>query len=110
MGSYTYLKKKDDGDFDHINVDADGNETVFALVPAADEQYPWGRPTDDEVASENRSIRNDKLQQTDVWALSDRTPTQAQKDYRQALRDLPTHSNWPNLNPEDWPTNPEQGL
>ena len=26
--------------------------------------------------------------------------------YRQQLRDLPTHSNWPYLEPEDWPTKP----
>ena len=33
--------------------------------------------------------------------------TQAEIDYRQALRDITTHSNWPNLNPEDWPVKPE---
>lgn len=27
-------------------------------------------------------------------------------NYRQALRDLPTHSNWPNLEDGDWPTKP----
>ncbi len=27
--------------------------------------------------------------------------------YRQALRDLPKHPNWPNLQPEDWPKPPE---
>lgn len=26
--------------------------------------------------------------------------------YRQQLRDLPTHSSWPYLDPEDWPTKP----
>jgi len=26
--------------------------------------------------------------------------------YRQALRDLPTHENWPNLEDADWPTKP----
>ena len=26
--------------------------------------------------------------------------------YRQALRDITTNSNWPYLNPEDWPTKP----
>jgi len=26
--------------------------------------------------------------------------------YRQALRDITSHSNWPYLNPEDWPTEP----
>jgi len=29
---------------------------------------------------------------TDWWVLPDRTPTQAQLDYRQALRDLPSNS------------------
>jgi len=107
LASYTYLKPREDGDFDHVSVDVStGQETVFAKVLAADEQYPWGRPTDEEVAEENRNIRNDYLEQTDVWALTDRTMTQAQKDYRQALRDLPTHSNWPNLNADDWPTRP----
>lgn len=27
--------------------------------------------------------------------------------YRQALRALPQHPDWPNLKPEDWPTKPE---
>jgi len=27
--------------------------------------------------------------------------------YRQALRDLPTHTNWPGLEEADWPTKPE---
>ena len=26
--------------------------------------------------------------------------------FRQALRDLPTHSNWPDLEEDDWPTEP----
>jgi len=38
-------------------------------------------------------IERDRLiAETDWWALSDRTPTQAQLDYRQALRDLPDTS------------------
>ena len=36
-----------------------------------------------------REIRNAKLAQTDWMAVSDRIMTQAQIDYRQALRDLP---------------------
>ena len=39
-----------------------------------------------------RFKRNEELAQTDWWVLSDRTPTQAQLDYRQALRDLPSNS------------------
>jgi len=36
-----------------------------------------------------REQRNQLLQQSDWMAVSDRTMTQAQIDYRQALRDLP---------------------
>jgi len=57
-----------------------------------------------------REQRNQLLQQTDWMAVSDRTMTQAQIDYRQALRDLPqtadpqldengqlTNVTWPSL-------------
>ena len=37
-----------------------------------------------------RKERNQKLSETDWWCCSDRTPTQAQLDYRTALRDLPS--------------------
>jgi hypothetical protein len=30
----------------------------------------------------------------------------AQAIYRQALRDITSHSNWPHLSDEDWPTKP----
>jgi len=36
-----------------------------------------------------RQERNQKLLETDWWCCSDRTPSQAQLDYRQSLRDLP---------------------
>ena len=36
-----------------------------------------------------RQQRNQKLSQSDWMAVSDRTMTQAQIDYRQSLRDLP---------------------
>ena len=39
-----------------------------------------------------RFKRNEELAKTDWWVLPDRTPTQAQLDYRQALRDLPSNS------------------
>ena len=40
-----------------------------------------------------RIKRNQLLQQTDWMAVADRTMTQAQIDYRQALRDLPETAN-----------------
>ena len=57
---------------------------------------------------ELRKKRNKLLAESDWMAVSDRTPTDAQKTYRQALRDLPA-----NQTPSDmqlsnitWPTKP----
>ena len=58
-----------------------------------------------ETAHKNK--RNWLLSATDWWAMSDRTMTAAQTPYRQALRDITDHSNWPNLSESDWPTKPE---
>jgi len=30
------------------------------------------------------------------------------REYRQALRDITTHPNWPNLEESDWPVKPEE--
>jgi len=61
---------------------------------------------DNEVASNNRTTRNTLIAETDFYALSDVTMTDAMTAYRQALRDLSDHSNWPNLESGDWPTKP----
>ena len=58
------------------------------------------------IAIRVRSERDDLLAQTDWWASSDLTMTQVQIDYRQALRDITSHANWPNLGDDDWPTKP----
>jgi len=54
----------------------------------------------------NRHKRKMLLNQTDWWAGSDLTMTAAQTTYRQALRDITDHVNWPNLSESDWPTKP----
>lgn len=61
---------------------------------------------DNARAEENRAKRDGLLSDTDWWGASDNTMTQAQTDYRQALRDITTHSNWPNLSDDDWPVKP----
>ena len=58
------------------------------------------------VSANNRSVRNEKLSETDFYALSDVTMSDAMATYRQALRDITTHSNWPHLEDGDWPTKP----
>lgn len=60
-------------------------------------------PTDIEIL-EIREQRNTLLAETDWWAVQDRTMTQAEKDYRQALRDVPTQSGFPT--DIVWPTKP----
>lgn len=57
-------------------------------------------------ASLMRRMRDDLLAETDWWAVSDRTMTAEETTYRQALRDLPTHANWPYLEDADWPVKP----
>lgn len=56
------------------------------------------------VANPIRDKRNALLAETDWWAVADRTMTQAEIDYRQALRDLPQQANFP-LD-ITWPTKP----
>ena len=51
-----------------------------------------------------RSIRNDLLAETDWWVMPDRTTTQAQLDYRQALRDIT--ETYTSLDDVVWPTKP----
>ena len=60
-----------------------------------------------------RDERNRLLTETDWMASQDRTMTQAEKDYRQELRDLPT-TQTPTLNEDGdtvgitWPTKPTE--
>lgn len=51
-----------------------------------------------------REERNKKLEETDWWASSDLTITQAQSDYRQALRDIT--NTYTSLDDVVWPTKP----
>jgi hypothetical protein len=52
-----------------------------------------------------RAERDRLIAATDWWVLPDRTPTQAQLDYRQALRDIT--NTYTLLDDVVWPTKPE---
>jgi len=56
---------------------------------------------------EVRETRDYYLKQTDWRALKDRTMSQAWKDYRQALRDLPQNHTEANDAADAWPQPPE---
>ena len=52
-----------------------------------------------------RAERNSRLAETDWWASSDLTMSQARRDYRQALRDITDSAT--SLDDVTWPTKPE---
>jgi hypothetical protein len=65
------------------------------------------------LEASNRKHRDRLLAETDYLALSDATMSAEMTTYRQALRDITTHANWPNLvypdmdgSGGDWPTKP----
>jgi len=55
-----------------------------------------------------RAKRNNLLAQTDHYGLSDRSMTTNMSTYRQDLRDITAHVNFPHLSDEDWPTKPAE--
>jgi hypothetical protein len=61
---------------------------------------------DDFKASNVRIKRDNLLAETDYLALSDNTLSAAMTTYRQALRDITSHANFPYLEEADWPVKP----
>jgi hypothetical protein len=63
----------------------------------------------DELKETNARLERDALLRESDWTqvldapLTDDQKTQY-RTYRQALRDITLHQNWPNLDDEDWPT------
>ena len=81
--------------------DEDGKKTTKAEHEAA-----YQATLDANTAAGHRATRDAKLAETDFYALSDVTMSSEMTTYRQALRDITTHDNWPNLGDDDWPTAP----
>jgi len=81
--------------------DKDGKKTT-----KEDHEKAYQATLDANTAAGHRSTRDSKLSETDWTAMSDVTMADKMKTYRQALRDLPDHKNWPNLEEDDWPTKP----
>ena len=57
---------------------------------------------------EVRMLRNQALADTDWRAVKDRTMSQAWKDYRTALRDLPQDHDEANDAADNWPVAPDE--
>jgi len=102
---------------DGVEQDSNGNwvekwvaRDMFADIEGGDtkaeQEAAYQATLDANTAAGHRATRDAKLAETDFYALSDVTMSDAMTTYRQALRDLPDHSNWPNLEEDDWPTKP----
>ena len=93
----------------------DGVVYLHKIEALDDSQKAAAQTAKDERSAElTRAERNRRLAETDWMANSDVTMTDAWKTYRQALRDITKHSNWPYLKmpapdgsgDNDWPVQP----
>jgi len=76
------------------------------LGTKAEQEAAYQPDLDDAASKSNRTHRDSLIAETDWWASSDLTMTAEQTAYRQALRDITSHANWPHLSEDDWPTKP----
>jgi hypothetical protein len=79
----------------------DGVTTTKAQHEAA-----YQATLDANTASGVRTKRDTLLAETDWTGMSDVTMASAMATYRQALRDITAHADFPNLDDDDWPTKP----
>ena len=68
------------------------------------EEKAWADGANDRAFEELRRKRNQLLNNTDWWASTDLSISEAQTNYRQALRDLPATADPAN---PTWPEAPE---
>jgi len=81
--------------------DMDGN-----TLTVADQIATYEQNKSDEAARSVRTRRDQLLKDTDWMGLSDVTMSTEWETYRQALRDISSHTNFPFLDEEDWPSKP----
>ena len=70
----------------------------------SEQETDYQAELDSEAATTARNTRNTKISESDWMALSDVIMSDEWKTYRQALRDVPAQSGFPN--DITWPTEP----
>ena len=73
------------------------------ITTKAEHEAAYQADLDAKAAESVRTQRDAKLAETDWTALTDVTMAAEMTTYRQALRDITTHENFPNLQDSDWP-------
>ena len=95
-----------------ILVELDGTVRQTTIEEGDWDYVPFTNNTEEKEnewkADNQRQARNKLLAESD-WTQQQDIPEETRtkwQSYRQALRDLPTHENWPNLEQSDWPSQP----
>ena len=89
-------------DVEEYNVST-GAKTERSYTQSELDQIEASKPTAEQKWAEIRSQRDALLRECDWWASSDLTISDAQKKYRQDLRDIPSQSDVDNIT---WPSKP----
>ena len=89
-----------------VDMFADTTDDDGVTTTKAEHEAAYQADLDAKAAASVRTTRDAKLAKTDWTALTDVTMAAEMTTYRQALRDITTHANFPDLEETDWPVAP----
>jgi hypothetical protein len=93
-----------------LRTDENGNSSVVNVeVEMTEDEYNELHSMTPSQEQEMRLQRNLRLSACD-WSQGEDVPDFIKlpyKTYRQALRDITSHANWPDLTRDDWPAKPQ---
>tara|TARA_R100001369_G_scaffold92011_2_gene135106 strand:- start:2033 stop:2530 length:498 start_codon:yes stop_codon:yes gene_type:complete len=91
----------------YIETDMFSDTTVDGVTTTkAEHETAYQARLDADAAKSVRATRDGLLTGTDWHGMSDVTMSADMTTYRQALRDITAHADFPNLEDSDWPTAP----
>jgi hypothetical protein len=89
-----------------VDMFADTTDEDGVTTTKAEHEAAYQAQLDATAAAGVRATRDAKLAETDWTALTDVAMAAEMATYRQALRDITAHANFPNLEDSDWPVAP----
>ncbi len=89
-----------------VDMFADTTDDDGVTTTKAEHEAAYQADLDAKAAESVRTQRDKLLADTDWHGLSDVTMSAEMTAYRQALRDITDHANFPNLEDSDWPVAP----
>ena len=86
-----------------VDMFSDSTDDESVTTTKAEQEAAYQADLDAKAAASVRTTRDAKLAETDWTALTDVTMAAEMATYRQALRDITAHANFPHLQDSDWP-------